>query len=64
MSSMDQFHFHLKCQSLKLAHPCLADDLILGCKGEFSCVYLLLQAFNLFLTPLGINQINVSKSDI
>ena len=62
MSQMEQFHFHPKCQTLKLTHLCFADDLILCSKGEFSSVYMLLQAFKIFSDSSGLKA-NVKKSE-
>lgn len=45
MSELDQFYFLTRCKEMDLTHMCFADDLILCCKGEFTLIYLMMQAF-------------------
>lgn len=63
VSEMPQFHFHPRCKPMQLSHLCFADDLILCCKGEFTFVYLLLQAFKLFSESSSLKA-NVAKSSL
>lgn len=63
MSELAQIHFHLRCKKMKLTHITFADDLILCCKGEFTSIYLMMQAFKLFSDTSGL-QGNVQKSAI
>lgn len=56
-----QFQFHPRCKAVKLTHLCFADDLILCCKGDFSSIYIILQAFKLF-TDTSCLKANTKKS--
>lgn len=42
MSALEQFHFHPRCNHMKLTHLSFADDLFLCSKGEYASVYLML----------------------
>lgn len=41
MSKLDQFHFHPRCNSIKLTHLSFANDLILCSKGDYASLYLM-----------------------
>ncbi|XP_062075006.1 uncharacterized protein LOC133779016 [Humulus lupulus] len=55
-----EFKFHPRCQSLKRAHLCFADDLLLFCKGDYISAHLLLRGFKLFSNSSGLKA-NISK---
>ena len=57
------FHFHPKCKTIKHSHLCLADDLMLFCKGHVSSIRSLCHCLHLFSQTSGL-QGNSAKSAI
>lgn len=47
--NIEQFHYHHRCNGIKLTHLSFVDDLILCSKGEYSSIYLMLRAFKIIL---------------
>ncbi|XP_062096230.1 uncharacterized protein LOC133802014 [Humulus lupulus] len=45
VAQQTDFKFHPRCESLKLTHLCLADDLLLFSKGDFKAIHLMLRGF-------------------
>lgn len=56
-----QFHYHPRCKTVKLTYLCFANDLIMCCRGDFTSIYIMLQAFKLFSEASGL-QANQHKS--
>ncbi|XP_062096245.1 uncharacterized protein LOC133802030 [Humulus lupulus] len=48
VAQQTDFKFHPRCESLKLTHLCLADDLLLFSKGDFKAIHLMLRGFQFF----------------
>ncbi|XP_062103584.1 uncharacterized protein LOC133814669 [Humulus lupulus] len=57
------FGFHPMCKQLRLTNLCFADDLIIFCKGNFSSVTCIQEAFKKFCDSTGLSA-NKSKSHI
>lgn len=55
------FNFHSRCKASKLNHLCLADDLIIFCKGETTIVSMIIQGLQLFQATTGLKA-NKGKS--
>lgn len=57
------FDFHPRCKTIKLSHLCLADDLMLFCKGNISSIRVLCNCVLLFSHSSGL-QASSAKSAI
>lgn len=52
IQSNPRFSFHSRCNKVALNHLVFADDIILCCSGEYTSVYTMLHAFQLFFSHL------------
>ncbi|XP_056691705.1 uncharacterized protein [Spinacia oleracea] len=63
VGSHPDFQFHPRCRSLRLNHPCFADDLLMLCKGTPEVVQLMLDGFHCFSNTTCL-QVNPNKSSL
>ena len=61
LEESEQFQYHPRCKEIKLTHMCIADDLVMCCKGDYPSCYMLLRDFKL-LSDTNVLQANVEKS--